>query len=562
MKNPKMLLANLVLLKIAHFCRSKSVRTAALILAVLILVAAATMAHSQTFAVLYNFGSNPGDPSYTTGLLAQGRDSNLYGTSRDGGTHNLGTVFSITPAGILTVLYNFDATHGSQPWGGLTLGSDGNFYGTAAFGGTLNNGTVFKITPRGKLTVLYNFTNSEDGQTPFEPPVQGTDGNFYGTTCGCPYGGAWAGTVYKITPAGVLTTLHQFAPNGYHDGVNPQNALMQAIDGNFYGTTTNQGTYDRGTIFKITPSGKFTKLHDLSDSNGGRDYGQLVQASDGNFYAPAAVGGQFGDGVVYTLTPAGQYTVLHTFDGNDGSLPGAGLVLATDANFYGLAPAGGLADDGTIYRMGLDGSFSVLYNFDSATGSFPSGLLQHTNGVLYGDTASGGPHSQGTFFGLDAGLGPFARLVRDSGKVGQTGGILGQGFIGTTDVSLNGTPATFTVVSDTYLTATVPVGGTTGLVTVTTAGGTLTSNKIFRVTPQLLSFDPPSGPVGTVVTITGVSLTQTTGVGFGDSVPANFTVDSDSQVTATVPQGAVTGKVSIQTLGGIARSSGTFSVTP
>jgi len=517
--------------------------------------------HAQTFNLLYTCGSGPGDPSYTSGLLVQGRDGNLYGTSRDGGAYNLGTVFSITPNGVLTVLYNFDGSHGAQPWGGLTLGTDGNFYGATTFGGRFNNGTIFRITPGGKLTIAYNFTNGEDGETPWVPPIEGTDGNFYGTSCGCPYGGAWAGTVYKITPAGVLTTLHQFAPNGYHDGVNPQNTLMQATDGNFYGTTTNQGTYDRGTIFKITPSGKFTKLHDFSDVDGGRDYGQLVQASDGNFYAPAAVGGQFGVGVLYRLTPSGEYTVLHTFTGSDGSMPGAGLVLATDGNFYGVAITGGSNSNGTIYALDGDGSFSVLYDFDATSGSVPAALTQHTNGTFYGDTASGGAYNQGTVFSLDMGFVPFVKMVRDSGKVSKTGGILGQGFTGTTGVSINGVPASFTVVSDTYLTATVPAGATTGFVTVATPNGTLTSNKPFRVTPQLLTFDPPSGPVGTAVTITGVSLTQTTEVGFGNYVPAQFTVVSDNQVTAIVPDGAKTGRVGIQTQGGTAISSTVFTVT-
>jgi len=520
------------------------------------------VAHAQTFNLLYTCGSDPSDPSYATGLLAQGRDGNLYGTSLNGGTYNLGTVFSMTPAGVVTVIYNFDGPHGSHPWGGLALGSDGNFYGTTAFGGKFNYGTIFKITPAGKLTIAHHFTSGEDGFTPWEPPIEGADGNFYGTTCGCPYGGNWAGTVYKITPAGVLTTLHQFAPNGHHDGVNPQNTLMQSSHGDFYGTATNQGTYDRGTIFKITPSGTFTKLHDFSDTDGGRDYGQLVQASDGNFYAPAATGGQFDAGVLYRLTPSGQYTVLHTFDGSDGSRPGAGLVLATDGNFYGVASEGGPSSDGTIYRLSWDGSFSVLYNFDAASGSVPSAFLQHTNGALYGDTASGGAYNQGTFFSLDMGFEPFVKLVRDWGRVGKTGGILGQGFTGTTGVSVNGVPASFTVVSDTYLTATVPPGATTGPVTVVTPGGTLTSNQPFRVTPQLLSFDPPSGPAGTEVTITGVSLTQTQQIGFGNHVPAQFTVDSDTQVTATVPDGAKTGKIGIQTQGGTAISSAIFTVTP
>jgi len=138
------------------------------------------------------------------------------------------------------------------------------------------------------------------------------------------------------------------------------------------------------------------------------------------------------------------------------------------------------------------------------------------------------------------------------GKVGQTVEILGQGLTGTTKVSFNGTPATFKVVSDTFLTATLPSGATTGLVKVATPGGTLTSNRKFLVLPTVLSFSPTSGPVGTSVTITGTSLTRTKGVGFGDQVLAQFTVNSDTQITAIVPQGAKTGPVGVKTLGGLA----------
>jgi hypothetical protein len=200
-----------------------------------------------------------------------------------------------------------------------------------------------------------------------------------------------------------------------------------------------------------------------------------------------------------------------------------------------------------------------------------SSLFQATNGMFYGTTAIGGKYSKcddgdgsgcGTLFSLSAGLGPFVSLARSSGKVGQTSGILGQGFTGTTSVSYNGNPGTFTVKSDTYLTATVPAGATTGAVTVGTPSGNLTSSVLFRVTPVILSFDPPSGPVGTQVIITGKSFTQAIKVGFGDYAPANFTVNSDTQVTATVPKGAKTGPVGIETQGGTAFSPSTFTVTP
>jgi hypothetical protein len=160
------------------------------------------------------------------------------------------------------------------------------------------------------------------------------------------------------------------------------------------------------------------------------------------------------------------------------------------------------------------------------------------------------------------GLNPFAALMLTAGKVGSKVEILGQGFTGTTGVSFNGTAGTFNVVSDTYLTATVPSGATTGSVVVTTPGGKLASNKAFRVTPQILSFSPSSGPVGTTVTIKGVSLTKASKVTFGGVAATSFTVHSDTLVTAKVPTGAKTGKIAITTAGGTAQSATNFTVKP
>ena len=164
-------------------------------------------------------------------------------------------------------------------------------------------------------------------------------------------------------------------------------------------------------------------------------------------------------------------------------------------------------------------------------------------------------------FELDMGLGPFVSLLPTVAKEAKTVEFLGQGFTGATAVSFNHTPAAFDVVSDTYLTATVPSGATTGFVTVTTPGGTLTSSTKFLVTPQFTSFNPPSGPAGTPVTITGIGLTQTSKVTFGGVKATTFQVNSDTQVTATVPTGALTGKIVVTTPGGTASSATSFTVT-
>jgi len=541
--------------------------------ALLMLVLAATTTVAQTFSVLYNFGTNSGNPvsPQAPSVIAQGRDGNLYSTSSIGGADQYGTAFGITPGGTLTVLYNFDITHGNYPLSGLTLGVDGSFYGTAQAGGNSPNGVIFTITASGGLTVLYNFTGGADGYHPTPPPVQGTDGNFYGTTF---YGGAGYGTIYKITPSGTFTTLHQFTGS---DGANTFAPLIQGTDGDLYGASAGDGISGLGTIFKITPTGTFTLLHKFDGTHGSIPAGPLVQGTDGSFYGTAAAGGTFSAGVVFKMFPGGVLKVLHHLNGtSDGRTPLAGLVLASDGYLYGTASSGGTFGHGTIYKISSKAAFSVLHNFDGTAGANPqTTLFQHTNGILYGNTCSGGTGTHGScpdgrgdpgpgvFYSLNVGLGPFVSFLnqQSSGKVGASIGISGQGFSGTTGVSFGGTPATFTVSADTYLTATVPAGALTGSIAVTTPSATQTSNQTFRVTPQVKSFSPSSGPVGTPVTITGLSLTQTSSVKFGTK-SASFTANSDTQVTAIVPTGARTGIITITTPGGIATSATKFTVTP
>ena len=536
-------------------------------IAALLLVAATSVAaRAQTYSVLYYLGNQSGDPLNPAwiGLFAQGRDGNLYSTTQGGGANALGTVFQLTPSGSVKVLHSFSNTSsdGVYPYSGLTLGTDGSLYGTTQAGG-LGYGTVFKITTGGTFTLLHSFNGVSEGEQPYAPPIQGTDGNFYGTTADG--GGEVFGTVYKMTPSGNLTILYTF------DGtLRYPYALTLGTDGNFYGTCGGGSTTPDGAVFKITPQGKLTVLHSFNVTDGEAPYGAIIQGSDGNFYGTTEKGGSGGFGVVYKMTPAGVLTDIHSFNEDDGLgiSPVAGLVQATDGTFYGVAGLNG--GFGVLFQITSTGTYTVLFNFTNTGGAYPGAspvvsLFQHTNGTLYGDTDGGG-HSigyppNGVLFSLNVGLGPFVSLLPYSGKVGKTIEFLGQGFTGTTGVSFNGTAASFKVVSDTYLTATVPSGAKTGSVTVTTPSGALRSNKTFRVAPQITSFDPPSGPVGTPVTVTGTGLAQTTKVTFGGVKATVFTVNSDTQVTATVPAGAQTGKIAITTPGGTAASATNFTVT-
>lgn len=520
-------------------------------------VLALTAARAQTFKTLVSYdNTNGANPGYV--YLAQGRDGNLYSTTTGGGANGDGTIFKINPSGVLTSLYSFSGGDGSNPWGALGLGSDGNFYSTASGGGANGDGTVFKITPGGTLTVLHSF-NYTDGATPFAGVLQGTDGKFYGTSYG---GGVNAdGTVFRIGSDGALTTIHSF---NCTDGCNPIGGLAQGGDGKFYGTTFAAD----GTVFKISSAGALTTIHSFSYFDGAGPTAGLVQGTDGRFYGTTDSGGMYGYGTVFKVTASGTFTILHSFDCTDGCVPTARLVQATDGNLYGTTREGGTNSNGTVFKVSTGGSFSTLHNFSGADGAAPyGGLAQHTNGKLYGVTFQGGSGTAcsngcGTVFSIDVGLAPFVRPMSASGKAGQSIQILGQGFTGTTSVKFGTGSASFTVVSDTYLTAVVPVTGTTGKVTVVTPAATLTSNITFKVIPVINSFMPTSGPVGTQVTITGSGFTGATKVTFGGVKAPTFTVNSATKVTATVPTGAKTGRIAVTTPGGSASSATIFTVTP
>jgi uncharacterized repeat protein (TIGR03803 family) len=535
---------------------------------------------AQTYTVLYNFspGTISGDPSNPTGQIAQGRDGNLWSTTFTGGSFSDGAAFNVTPAGTMSKIFNFNAPGGTAPYSGLTLGTDGKFYGTTAAGGTIGEGTLFNLTSTGSLTTLYNFGTCkypcQDGVFPRTTPVEGTDGNFYGTT-GNSNDGINDGVAYKLTSAGKFSTIYAF-PFATTAGYNPQAPLIQGADGNLYGTTSSGGitlsgtcwdsTDSCGTVFKMTTGGKVTTIYKFDQTHGAGPLSPVIQGTDGNFYGTTSAGGTSGFGVVFKLTSAGVITVLHNFIGSDGEKPLAGLVQANDGNFYGVASAGGSLGYGTIFKMTStsDHTFSVIYDFDQTHGQAPEdALFQNTNGILYGTTADGGTDGAGVFYSLNISAEPFASLQNISGKVGSLVNILGQGFIGSTAVSFGGVNATkFSVVSDTYMTANVPAGAKTGTVVVVRPSGSLTSIQTFKVTPAISSISPSSGPIGTVVTVTGTGLTQTTKVTIGGVKATTFTVKSDSSVTVTIPTACKTGKITVTTNGGSATSSSTFNVTP
>jgi uncharacterized repeat protein (TIGR03803 family) len=462
----------------------------------LLCLATAISSPAQTFTTLASFGSYPVGGSPLSPLV-QGLDGEYYGTTAAGGGTNCngacGTAFKITAGGTLTALYNFAEPNGGAP-SRLALATSGNFYGTTYYG----YGTVFKITAGGTLTTLDYFSSGVGPQLPEGGLMQATNGNLYGTTYS---GGAHAkGTVFEITPAGTLTTLYSFcALASCADGVNPVAPLVQASNGNFYGTTQYYGAYGNGgTVFEITPVGTVTTLYSFCKqtkcADGQQPAAGLVQAANGNFYGTTFFGGANGKGTVFEITPAGTLTTLHSFDGTDGSGPQAGLVQATDGNFYGVTTYGGNnsyplnncgSSCGTVFEITSGGTLTTLYSFCKEAycpdGYYPEGLVQGTDGTFYGTASAGGARNVGTAFSLSTGLGPFVTTLPTSGNIGTPVTILGTSLTGATSVTFNGKAAAFTVISATEITTTVPTGATTGVVKVVRPSGTLSSNVSFRI---------------------------------------------------------------------------------
>jgi len=352
-------------------------------------------------------GTNASSPQ--AGLW-QGPGGVLYGTTHDGGDYDLGTVFKLTTNGLLTVLYSFDGTNGSHPAAALAPATNGLLYGTTYDGGTNDvdnggDGTVFTITTNGVFTSLLSF-NATNGANPTAGLVLGRDGSFYGTTQD---GGAndldagGDGTVFRIqtSPNGAFTSLLSF---GVTNGAYPTGALMLGTNGLLYGTTSQGGDYGSGTVFSLTTNGTVTVIYSFTGYEDGDDpEAGLVQAADGDFYGTTYDGGDYGAGTVFKITADGELTTLYSFTGDtDGSSPDAALVQGADGNLYGTTSDGGVDGNGTVFLITPGGAFATLVLFDSTlygAGS-QAALLLASDGSLYGTTSAGGADGAGTAFRL------------------------------------------------------------------------------------------------------------------------------------------------------------------
>jgi uncharacterized repeat protein (TIGR03803 family) len=463
---------------------------------------------AATFSIIVNMpdclnGCNANEP----GLVAQGFDGNLY-TTMPAQVFGQGTVVAFPPSvpasfnsgtlPTLPVIHPLKGNDGSAPQSGLTLGTDGAFYGAAIFGGPPPSsgasglGSIFKVTfpnpavagstnQAATYTTLYTFKNNGDGAHPNAPPVQGPDGNLYGVT----YDG---GNIYRIGTNGVgfVVLAHLNLPM--------QTPLTVGEDGNLYGVTADGGNNGYGTIFQMTLAGQVTPLYSFHGANdGGHPHGKLLWARDGMLYGSSTMGGApSSQGVIFRQDPhvVNAYTIVHALAGMnaaEGSGITAGLMQGSDGRLYGLASAGGTGSVGTLFTLDTSGTtFTVLKAFSGGDGTNPySTPALHTNGVIYSATKTGGPLSngaEGLVFSYSPGMSPFASLVGSTRSFPATAafGVLGQGFTQATGVKVGTGVANFSVVSDTYMVVYAP-GVCVGRVLVSEP------NNVTLATPQVVS---------------------------------------------------------------------------
>ena len=345
-----------------------------------------------TLKTLHTF-HNLNDGSTPYGGLVMGKDGNLYGTTSLGGTsgNKGGTVFSLTPDGTLTTLASFPV---GQPISALALGLDHAFYGATAQGGKSGGGFIFRSASDGTLSILSSFAIAQTGDVAYAGLLQGSDGAFYGTTTQGAGNAAPHGTIFRATLAGAITVLHSFKADG-SEGAAAYGTLIQGLDGNFYGTTTQGGAADVGTIFKLTAQGLFTTLHVFTNgTDGGTPRAGLLLGNDGNFYGTTTTGAIGDAGTVFQLTAQGVLTTIHSFNvaQGEGVSPAAPLINGGDGNLYGTTVAGGAHNGGTIFSVSKAGLLTTLYSFtDGLDGFEPYGALTPGGGsIFYGTTAAGG----------------------------------------------------------------------------------------------------------------------------------------------------------------------------
>ncbi len=471
-----------------------------------------------------------------------------------------------------TTLHSFVGTDGESPTGSLVQATNGDLYGSTSLGTadctfTGGCGTIFKTTRDGTLSTVYRFCTQggsvcSDGNWPW-PLTQATNGDLYGTT---QIGGPTAnGTAFKLSPSGAYTLLYSFCTEpDCGDGAFPAPGLLQAANGNLYGTTVAGGAYNfgaDGTIFKITPSGSLTTIHSFCAqadcADGSEPSGPLVQGPDGNLYGTTQEGGATcpysgGCGTVFRITPDGTLTTIYKFCSQtgctDGVQPRTGVILAANGDLYGTTTFGGdssspciLGGCGTIFKITPSGTLVTLYTFCKESGcpdgGAPSGLVEAPSGDLYGTTLA----DVGTIFKITP-AGTLTTLHTFCAQAGCPDGEFPAELAQGTDGKFYGT--------------TLNGGGSANC-----TGGCGTVFSLSTGESPFVKTRPLSGVVGEIVGILGYGLTGATSVTF-NGTPATILYDAATVVYAKVPTGATTGKVEVVTPKGTLTSNMAFEVAP
>jgi len=389
-----------------------------LTLGVAVLFALSSQMLAQTETVLYRFCSlqycaDGTTPAATLVLDGQG---NLYGAAAGGNSQfYAGVVFQVNSSGAESLVYDFTAINqGVAPNGALARDASGNFYGTTAGGGYDKGkckkyygcGVVYKLSG-GVEQVLYTFKGAADGLEPNGGPVLDASGNIYGTTYRSVGGkGLGSGIVFKVSPDGSETVVHQFGTSK-SDGKKPTSGLVIDKKGNLYGTTSEGGGKGQygpglncsdgcGIVYEITAAGQEKILYAFKGSqsgDGAAPFASLILDKQGNLYGTTYAGGTYGFGTIFKLTPGGQETVLYSFSGiPDAGNPVGSLLMDSKGNLFGTTSYGGRFDSGTVFELTASGKESVLYSFTGgADGAYPfDGLVMDGAGNLFGTTELGG----------------------------------------------------------------------------------------------------------------------------------------------------------------------------
>jgi uncharacterized repeat protein (TIGR03803 family) len=357
----------------------------------------ATVHHSSAKEmILYSFASGS-DGAYPYGSLLY-LNGTFYGTTTQGGTSDLGTVYYVTTGGHESIVHSFaGGSDGETPEAGLVAVKD-TLYGTTYGGGADEGGTVYKITKSESESVIHSFAgDAEDGAD----PVAGltvAGGELYGTTVyGGSNSGSGNGTVYSTTLGGSETLRHDFEGS---NGANPYAGLTD-FKGTVYGTTDTGGASDDGTVFKVSKKSAFSVIHHFSGSDGANPQSPLIMGGK-QLYGVTLMGGTSNRGVVFKMSSAGKEEVLHSFTGTpDGEYPYYGGLVDVDGTLYGTTSGGGANNVGCVFSITKSGKESVVYSFAGGSdGEFPFAGLIAVQGTLYGTTYSGGAYGEGTVFSI------------------------------------------------------------------------------------------------------------------------------------------------------------------